>query len=208
MLQIRSLARTASAVMVVSVLIFVCAQEAAAKVLPVTAVDILTKHPKVDAPVQISVRFGNGFDLGDEYVWATNEVAVLPADRTGRHGWPRDRNDRGMAVPLRRVGHGRYRGSFVVHEPGDYVVFDWSSVIARETRLEGAVVKGTYPAPIKLTISGIAPAEPAPVRTVHRAADAGDASPRVEILLIVAALIAITTGVAVRLRRARSRKTT
>jgi hypothetical protein len=173
----------------------------------VTAVNILTKHPKVDAPVQISVRFGNGFDLGDEYAWATNEVAVLPADRTGRHGWPRDRNDRGMAVPLHRVGHGRYRGSFVVHEPGDYVVFSSSSVIARETRLEGAVMKGTYPAPIKLTITGIAPAEPAPVRTVHRGAAARDSWSLVEILLIIAALLAITTGITVALRRVRSRST-
>ena len=47
--------------------------------------------------------------------------------------------------------------AFVVRRPGDYVVFAWSGVYAREDRLHGVVTKGHYATPMRLRIDGNAP---------------------------------------------------
>jgi hypothetical protein len=144
--------RAALAGAIVAVAIVLGPGSAVAKILPVDSVEIVSGHPTAGHPIQVLVRFGDNFDLGD-YPWENSEVAVVPADRTDANGWPLDRNDRGIAVPLRRVSKGAYRGTFIVKAPGNYVVFAWSSVYAREDRMLGVVTKRTYANPVKIRIA-------------------------------------------------------
>jgi hypothetical protein len=155
-----SLARRVVAVGVVGVALLLGDGVAAAKVLPVDSVAVVTAQPKDGQPVDVVVRFGQNFDLGD-FAWEDNEVAVFPAARTDANGWPLDRNDRGAPVKLRRVGRGVYRGAFVVADAGEYVLVDWSSVAAKEDRASGVVTTRSYAAPVRVRIAGATSAAPA-----------------------------------------------
>ena len=133
---------------------------AEAKILPVDSVAVLTAQPTAGHPVEVVVRFGQNFDLGD-YAWENDEVSLFPAARTDATGWPLDRNDRGAPVHLHRVSKGVYLGSFVVAKAGDVVVVDWSSVYAKDDHASGVVTTRSYAAPLRVRIAG-APSAPAP----------------------------------------------
>jgi hypothetical protein len=110
-------------------------------------------QPTVGYRVDVLVRFGPNFELSDAE-WENHEVSVIPAGRADAKGWPLDRTVRGTLVPLRRISKGVFRGTFVVRRPGDYVVFAWSSVYAREDRLHGFVTKGHYATPVRFRVFG------------------------------------------------------
>jgi hypothetical protein len=129
------------------------ADAAFAKILPVTSIEVTTVRPTVGHRVDVLVRFAPNFTLGDAE-WENYEVAVMPAGKADARGWPLDPADRGTPVPLRRIGKGVFRGTFVMRRPGDYFVFAWSSVYAREDRLHGVVTKGHYATPVRLRIDG------------------------------------------------------
>ena len=129
---------------------------ASAKVLPVESVSVSTTRPHTGKSVDVVVRFGDGFDLGDQFAWAMNEIAVFPTTRTDRDGWPVDRNDQGLPVRLRRVSKGLYRGSFTVASPGAYMVVSRSAFYANEDRLRGVVVTGDFAAPLRVPVAAAA----------------------------------------------------
>src|SRR5690242_8444895 len=127
---------SASVVLLGSAVLVAGGGPAAAKMLPFDRAVVTTQHPRAHQPVDVVVRFGNGFDIGD-YAWENDEVSVLPASHTDSGGYPLDRNDRGIAIRLHHIAKGTYRGSFVVPTAGDYVIVDWSSVFEREDRAIG-----------------------------------------------------------------------
>jgi hypothetical protein len=45
-----------------------------------------------------------------------------------------------------------FGGTFIARESGDYVVFAWSSVYARDDRLHGVVTKGQFATPVRLRV--------------------------------------------------------
>ncbi len=143
--------RLALAIGAAGVGVLLSSSAAEAKIPPVQSVAVVTPHPQAGHPVDVVVRFGNNFDLGD-FDWENGEVAVLPAARTDVHGWPLDRNDRGVPVRLHRVSKGVYRGSFLVTQPGEHVVIAWSSVSAKADRARGVVMTGRYAAPLRVRI--------------------------------------------------------
>ncbi len=150
----------------VAVVLSLSSETAGAKVLPVTSVEVVTRQPIAGAPIQVVVRFGENFDLPDA-PWENFEISVVSADRADANGWPLDRNDRGMLVSLRRTSKTVFHGSFVVGRAGDYIVFSWSGVYAREDQLRGAVTAGAYAAPVRFRVGGIAsPAQGAVRSTV------------------------------------------
>jgi hypothetical protein len=155
--------RLAVAIGAAGVGVLLSSSAAEAKILPVDSVAVVTAHPKAGHPVDVVVSFGENFDLGD-FAWENGEVSVLPAARTDVNGWPLDRTitdvdgwplDRTIAaipVKLHRVSKGVYRGSFIVTQPGEYVVVDWSSFYAKEDRARGVVMTRSYAAPIRVRI--------------------------------------------------------
>jgi hypothetical protein len=194
--------RVAVTTMIVGIAFLVGADAAGAKILPVDTVEVVTTQPTAGHPIAVVVRFGENFDLGD-FAWENSEVGVLPADRTDADGWPLDQNDRGVAVPLRRISKGVYRGTFVVNQPGDYVVIDWSSVYAHDARAHGDLVTRTYAAPIRVRIGAAAPATARSVASsgAHRV-------PTLDLAAWVAScavLIGIVTATAIRRRTRPSR---
>ncbi len=185
----------------VAVLVLSSTQTADAKVLPVLSIGVVTPNPTAGSPTQVLVRFGENFDLPDA-PWENLEVSVVSADRTDASGWPLDRNYRGSLVPLRRIGMGAYRGSVVVDRSGDYVVFAWSSVYAREGRLQGVVTKLHYAAPVRFRVGNVA-------RTAHgvvRSASARQSSPVLVTFVLPVLLLTICTCAALFTARARSRR--
>ncbi len=124
---------------------------ASAKVLPVTDLRIATRHPSVDAPVRIVLRLAPGSGLGGHAI-THGEVVLLRAERADAQGWPLDRRQ-GTSVVVHRVGDGIFRGSFVVHRAGSYVVFARSSFYAYEMQAENVQnVPQDLPPPIRLEI--------------------------------------------------------
>lgn len=169
-----------------------------AKLLPVDSVLVETARPQATRPIDIVVRFGNDFDLGDEFDWAQNEVSVLPVERTDTQGWPLERTDRGQPVALRRVGVGAYRGSFVVSEPGTYVIVEWSSFYAKEGRSAGVAAPREYPAPIKVQVAEVA-------ATTHATgSSSGDSGITAPLALAGVAIAAVAATAALYRRRAKA----
>jgi hypothetical protein len=115
--------------------VVVAAGSAAAKGLPVESVSVSTAQPQTGQPIDLVVRFERGFDLGDEFAWASGEIAVYPAARTDRNGWRLDRNDRGLPIQLHRVSRSVFGGSFTVTDPGEYVLVSRSASISHDDRL-------------------------------------------------------------------------
>lgn len=194
-------ARIGLTLTLVAVMVLSSAQTADAKVLPVLSIGVLTPKPTTGSPTQVLVRFGENFDLPDA-PWENLEVSVVSADRTDANGWPLDRNYRGRLVPLRRIGKGAYRGSVVVDRSGDYVVFAWSSVDAREGRLQGVVTKLDYAAPVRFRVGSVA-------RTVHgviRSSSARQSSPVLVAVISLVSLLTIGACAALFTARARSRR--
>lgn len=169
------------------------ADAAFAKILPVRSIEVTTAQPTVGHRVNVLVRFGPDFKLGDA-PWENFEVSVLPMRRTDASGWPLGLSDRGTAVPLRRVSQGVFRGTFVIREPGQYAVFAWSSVYAREDRSRGVVTKAPFAAPVRLRIG----------RDASAATDRAPFSPLP--VWFAASALAIGTGAALTVRRLRSRR--
>ncbi len=185
----------------VAVLVLLSAQTADAKVLPVLSISVVTPKPTAGSPTQVLVRFGGNFDLPDA-PWENLEVSVVSADRTDASGWPLDRNYRGALVPLRRIGKGAYRGSVVVDRSGDYVVFAWSSVYAREARFQGVVTKFQYAAPVRFRMGSVE-------RTAHgviRSSSGRRSSTVLVAILLLVSLFMIGACVALLTARARSRR--
>ena len=176
------------------------ADAAFAKILPVTSIEVTTVQPTVGHRVDVLVRFAPNFKLGDAE-WENHEVSVIPTSKADAKGWPLDRTDRGTPVPLRRIGKGVFRGTFVVRQPGDYVVFAWSSVYAREDRLHGVVTKGHYATPVRLRIDGNASIA---AQRVARTA-AHKSSPTSLALWVAASVLAIGIAARLAIRRVRSR---
>jgi hypothetical protein len=194
--------RIVVATAVVAIALVWQADAAFAKILPVTSIEVTTAHPTVGHRVDVRVRFASTFTLGD-FAWENYEVSVIAASRADAAGWPLDRTDHGTPVPLRRISTGLFRGTFVAREPGDYVVFAWSSVYAREDRLHGVVTKGHYATPVRLRIGGGATAAS---QRVERAAAAQTSSPRFVALWIPTAILLIGVGAGLTIRRVRSRR--
>jgi hypothetical protein len=194
-------ARIGLTLTVVAVLGLSSAQTADAKVLPVLSIGVVTPKPTAGSPTQVLVRFGENFDLADA-PWENLEVSVVSADRTDANGWPLDRNDRGTLVPLRRIGKGEYRGSVVVDRSGDYVVFAWSSVYAREARIQGVVTKFHYAAPVRFRMGSVA-------RTAHgivRSSSGRRSSTVLGAFVLLVLLLMIGACVALSTARGRSRR--
>jgi hypothetical protein len=170
-----------------------------AKILPVTSIEVTTVHPAVGQRVDLLVRFAPNFTLGDA-AWENHEVSVIPTGKADAMGWPLDLGDRGTPVRLRRIDKRVFRGTFVVRRPGDYFVFAWSSVYAREDRLHGVVTKAHYATPVRLRID--ATASIAPRRIARTAAHNSSGT---SLTLWVAGSI-FATGIMARraIRRARS----
>jgi hypothetical protein len=170
-----------------------------AKILPVTSIEVTTVHPTVGHRVDVLVRFAPNFTLGDAE-WENHEVSVIPTSNADARGWPLDRGDRGIPVPLRRIGTGVFRGTFVVRRPGDYFVFAWSSVYARDDRLLGVVTKGHYATPVRLRIDANAPT------AAQRVARTGAHTSSPTSLALWVAASVLTIGIVTRLaiRRVRS----
>ena len=177
------------------------ADAAFAKILPVTSIEVTTVQPTVGHRVDVLVRFGPNFKLGDAE-WENHEVSVIPASKADAKGWPLDRTDRGTPVPLRRISKGVFRGTFVARKPGDYVVFAWSSVYAREDRLHGVVTKGHYATPVRLRIGG--GATTASQRVARAAAQTSSQSSLA--LWVPASILSIGIGAGLVIRRVRSRQ--
>jgi hypothetical protein len=177
------------------------ADAAFAKILPVTSIEVTTAEPTVGHRVDVRVRFAPNFKLGDAE-WENYEVSVIPTSNADATGWPLNRTDRGTPVPLRRISTGVFRGTFVARKPGDYVVFAWSSVYAREDRLHGVVTKGHYATPVRLRIGG---GETAASRRVARAAAATSSQSSLA-LWIPASILSIGIGAGLTIRRVRSRR--
>jgi hypothetical protein len=175
------------------------ADSAFAKILPVTSIEVTTVQPTVGHRVDVVVRFAPNFNLGDA-AWENHEVSVIPTSKADARGWLLDRTDRGTPVPLRRIGKGVFRGTFVMRQAGDYVVFAWSSVYARQDRLHGVVTKGQYATPVWLRIDGNASIASQPVA---RAA-AHKSSPTSLALWIAASVMAIGIAAWLAIRRVRS----
>jgi hypothetical protein len=116
--------------------VVVAAESAAAKGLPVESVSVSTAQPQTGQPIDVVVRFERGFDLGDEFAWASGEIAVYPAARTDSSGWPLDGNGSGLPIQLHRVSQGVFGGSFTVTDPGEYVLVSRSASISHGDRLQ------------------------------------------------------------------------
>jgi hypothetical protein len=138
----------------------VAAGSASAKGLPVGSVSVSTAQPQAGQPVEVVVRFADGFDLGDEFGWASGEIAVFAVARTDSSGWPLDRNDPGLPVRLRRMSKGVYRGSFTVADPGEYVVVSRSAIVSHEDRLRGFVARPDFPVPLRVHVVSAATGKP------------------------------------------------
>jgi hypothetical protein len=151
----------------VALVVVSTAEVAFAKVLPVASIHVATPNPTSGSPIRILVRFGENFDLPDA-PWENFEVSVVSADRTDSGGWPLDRDYRGTLVPLRRTSKGVYGGSIVVDRSGDFVVFAWSSVYAREMIGQGVVMKFRYASPLRLLVRRTVPTKHAEVQTLAR----------------------------------------
>ncbi len=137
---------------VAAVGILVAVGPASAKGVPVGSVSVSTAQPQAGQPVEVVVRFADGFDLGDEFGWASGEIAVFAAARTDSSGWPLDRNDPGLPVRLHRMSKGVYRGSFTVAQPGEYVVVSRSAIVSHEDRLRGFVARPDFPVPLRVHV--------------------------------------------------------
>lgn len=133
---------------------------AGAKGLPIESVSVSSARPQTAQPVDVVARFGRGFNLGDEFAWASHEIAVFPVTRTDRNGWPVDRDDPGLPVQLHPVGNGVYRGSFTVADAGQYVVVSWSAFYAHEDPLSGVTETRDYPVPLTIRVAAAATAAP------------------------------------------------
>jgi hypothetical protein len=145
---------------VAAVGVLVAAGPASAKGLPVGSVRVSTAQPQAGQPVEVIVRFADGFDLGDEFGWASGEIAVVAAARTDSSGWPLNRNDPGLPVRLQRMSKGVYRGSFTVADPGEYVVVSRSAIVSHEDRLRGFVARPDFPVPLRVHVVSAATGEP------------------------------------------------
>ena len=175
------------------------ADAAFAKILPVTSIEVTTVRPTVGHRVDVLVRFAPNFNLGDA-AWENYEVCVMPSSKADARGWPLDHSDRGTPVPLRRIGKGVFRGTFAMRRPGDYFVFAWSSVYARQDRLRGVVTKGQYATPARLRIAASIAAHRVARNAAHKSSSSSVA------LWGAASVLAISIAAWRGIRRARSRR--
>jgi len=178
---------------------------AAAKILPVASVAVVTPRPTTGGPIEVALRFAKGTPIGfGDAPWENFEVSVIPKSRADANGWPLDIGDRGFPVPLRYVGQGVFHGSVVIDQPGDYVVVDWSSVYARDDRLAGVATLRRYPAPVRLRVNDAA--SPSARGVVHGDAWAVTAASITLWFAIAALLFVIVAVVAFPLRHVRSHR--
>jgi hypothetical protein len=151
---------------VAAVGVLVAVGPASAKGLPVGRVSVSTAQPQAGQPVEVVVRFADGFDLGEEFGWASGEIAVFAAEGTDSSGWPLNRNDPGFPVRLHRMSKGVYRGSFTVADPGEYVVVSRSAIVSHEDRLRGFVARPDFPVPLRVHVVSAATGEPSGSRGI------------------------------------------
>ncbi len=179
--------------------VFGAVGSAAAKGLPVTSVRVSTSQPQAGQSVDVVVRFGRGFDLGDQYGWAGDEIVVFPTARTDGNGWPLDRNDPGVPVQLHRVTKGVYRGAFTVADPGEYVVISRSAFYSHEDPALGGAIAQDYPVPLRLHVARATDAVAAP-------SGSGSGSEGISMItvgVLTASVVAVVTVVAMSWRRRR-----
>jgi hypothetical protein len=126
------------------------AEPASAKIFPIESIAISTAQLTAGYPIDVVVRFGGGTFLGDSDATIGHELVLFPVARTDAAGWPLDRDDPGVPVPIRRVGPGLFRGSFVVDNPGEYRLVSWSAFFLHESQPR---VTRNYPAPLAVHVA-------------------------------------------------------